>query len=77
MEHLTANEIISFVSLTENNEESIALCAYINGHIRKCEECRKTVNAFQFVYEEFCKMGNCNSFEEYLEKSGYGNESEK
>lgn len=35
MEHLTVDEIIEFVSLTELNNEAINLFASVNGHIRK------------------------------------------
>lgn len=66
MNHLKVNEIIEFVSLNELNAETVEFCAYVNGHVRKCEECRQLVDAFQTVYDEFCRIGNSKNFEEYI-----------
>ncbi len=74
MNHLTVNEIIEFVSLEELNDVTLEFCSHVNGHIRECEECRKLVNAFQAVYDEFCRLGNAKDFEEYLNNRYYGNE---
>lgn len=53
MNHLTVDEMIRFVSLTELNQEAVTLCAAVNGHIRKCESCREQVRAFQQIYDAF------------------------
>lgn len=52
MKHLSANEIIEFVSLTELNDEAKNLCATVNGHICKCKKCFELVKAFQMVKDE-------------------------
>ena len=52
MNHLTLDEIIDFVSLTEINEESIQLMGKVNAHIAQCRECRELVRSYQLVYDE-------------------------
>lgn len=52
MNHLTLDEIIDFVSLTEINEESIQLMGKVNAHIAQCRECRELVRSYQMVYDE-------------------------
>lgn len=57
MGHLTVDEIIQFVSMTEINQDTVALSASVNGHIRKCETCIRLVRAFRTVHDEFARMG--------------------
>lgn len=52
MNHLTLDEIIDFVSLTEINEESIQLMGKVNAHIAQCRECRELVRSYQLIYDE-------------------------
>ena len=52
MNHLTLDEIIDFVSLTEINEESIQLMGKVNAHMAQCRECRALVRSYQLVYDE-------------------------
>lgn len=66
MKHLTVDEILNFVSLTELNSESIELSATVNGHIRKCEKCLKLVRAFQMIYDEFAKLNAGGGFKEFI-----------
>lgn len=68
MNHLTVDEIIGFVSLTELNTEAIELSAAINGHIRKCEKCLKLVRAFQMIYDEFSELNSNGDFKKYVLK---------
>lgn len=56
MEHLTIDEVLDFVSMTELNAESIRLSAAVNGHIRKCDRCLKLVQSFQLLYDEFSRL---------------------
>lgn len=65
MEHLTVDEIIEFVSLTEFNSKSLSLSATVNGHIRKCGKCLELVRAFQLIYDEFSRLNTRMSFREY------------
>ena len=58
MEHLTVDEIIDFISLTELNNEAIVLSSAVNGHIRKCKDCLKLVKSFQIIYDEFSARNN-------------------
>ena len=55
MAHLTLDEIIDFVSLTEINEESMQKIAAVNTHIVECKECRELVRSFQLVYDELVR----------------------
>ena len=55
MKHLTADEILEFVSLSKLDDEAIRLSAAVNGHIRQCEKCRKLVSAFQLIQDEMSK----------------------
>ena len=57
MNHLTLDEIIDFVSLTEINDETLQLLGKVNAHIAQCKECRELVRAYQLVYEEAIRMG--------------------
>lgn len=65
MNHLTVDEIIAFVSFTQLNQETIALSASVNRHIRACRQCRKLVDAFQLLYDEFTKQGMTGSFKQF------------
>lgn len=66
MKHLTVDEIIQFVSLTELNSEAINLSASVNEHIRKCGKCLKLVRAFQMIYDEFSRTSQGNDFKKYI-----------
>lgn len=57
MDHLTLDEIIDFVSLTEINEESMQLLGKVNAHIARCGACREQVRAFQQVYDAVIRTG--------------------
>ena len=56
MDHLTVDEMIRFVSLSKWDEDAMKLSVTVNGHIRKCEKCLRTVRAFQMIYDEFTAM---------------------
>ena len=56
MEHLTAEQIIDFVSADEINEKSIQNIGKVNAHITECEECLQKVRAFQLIYDEFLEI---------------------
>lgn len=64
MNHLTVDEIMDFVSLTELDTESVRLSAAVNGHIRSCEKCRKLVQSFYMIYEE-CTGSDAGSLKEF------------
>lgn len=66
MKHLTVDEILNFVSLTELNNESIELSAAVNGHIRKCKKCLKLVRAFQMIYDEFSRLNVGGDFKDFI-----------
>lgn len=67
MEHLSVDEMIRFVSLTELNAEAVKLSASVTKHIRSCHSCLRQVRAFQMIYDEFimlCKQGDFRSYAE-------------
>ena len=64
MNHLTVDEMIDFVSLTDLDKESLALASKVNSHISRCRECREKVKAFQTVYDGLIKMERINEVEE-------------
>lgn len=66
MEHLTVDEMIEFVSLTELNDEAKKTLSRVNGHICRCGECLKKVRAFQMIYDEFTSLNTDIGFREYL-----------
>ena len=68
MTHLTVDDIMEFVSLTELNSESLKLAATVNGHIRNCKECRELVNAYQTIHDEFLRLNSCRNFKSYMEQ---------
>ena len=55
MKHLTIDEMIAFVSISELNTASLELASKVNTHIIECDLCRNKVRAFQ---EVFCGLGN-------------------
>ena len=65
MGHLTVDKIIRFVSLKQLNPQALALATVVNGHIRKCARCRKLVNAFQLIYDEFTLLKIDGDFHRY------------
>ncbi len=66
MDHLTVDEIIDFVSLTEATEDSDELVTTVNKHICQCPECLKLVQAFQDIYDEFHLMNLEAEFRSYI-----------
>ena len=50
--HLTANEIIEFVTLDQLNADSKKLLTRVNKHIRKCQKCFEFVKSYQILYDE-------------------------
>ena len=66
MKHITVDEIIRFVSLTELNDEAVALAADVNAHIAGCDKCLELVNAFQLIYDEFITLNKQCDFKEHL-----------
>lgn len=66
MEHLTVDEIIDFISLTELNNDAIVLSATVNRHIRKCEKCLRLVRSFQVIYDEFSLLGSERGFKDFV-----------
>lgn len=69
MKHLTVDEIIDFVSMTELNNEAIQLSGAVNGHVRKCEKCLNLVRAFQMIYDEFSERNMRGHFKTYAAES--------
>ena len=66
MNHLTVDEILDFVSLSELSIEAVELSAAVNGHIRNCDNCLKLVQSFQMIYDEFLCL-NCKcSFKDFV-----------
>ena len=68
MNHLTVEEIIDFVSLSEMTEEAVELSATVNGHIRKCDKCLALVRAFQMVHDEFSSLNTSEDVKKYISK---------
>ena len=68
MDHLTMEEIFGFISVKKRNEETMALIARVNGHIRNCDQCLKLVQASRLVHEEFLRMGVGEDFENWLDR---------
>lgn len=66
MGHLTVDEMIDFVSLTNVDSDSLDLLSKVNGHIGKCRECRDRVRAFQAIYDEFEKLGIRNEIKKII-----------
>lgn len=74
MKHLTVDEMIEFVSLTETSEEADKILSKVNGHICRCSACLQKVRAFQMIYDEFMSSGNNPNFREYMLKELKDNE---
>lgn len=70
MDHLTIDQIIDFVSMDALTEQTLALAASVNGHIRKCPQCLQLVRAFQMIYDEFSVLARSGDFRRYLALPG-------
>lgn len=68
MEHLTIDDMIRFVSLSELNDAAVELSASVNGHIRGCRSCLNRVNAFQMIYDEFTEQYRNGNFRECMQE---------
>ena len=68
MSHLTVDELIDFVSETELNEQTVALFAAVNGHIRRCESGRRRSHALQTLHDEFTRLCLEEDFRQFLEQ---------
>lgn len=66
MKHLSIDEMLDFVSLTEMNSESIKFSATVNGHIRKCAKCLQLVRSFQMIYDEFSGIDTSGELKDSL-----------
>lgn len=66
MKHLSVDEMIDFVSLTDLSENALMLSAAVTGHIRQCEKCLKRVQAFQLIHDEFIRMKASGDFKTYI-----------
>ena len=69
MNHLTVDDIINFVSLSEMNKEAVELSAAVNGHIRKCAKCLELVRAFQMIYDEFSRLNTSGDFRKFVSET--------
>ena len=67
MTHLTVDEILDFVTMTEFNQASLELASYVNTHITKCPKCFKAVSAFQTIYDEFSVIYDSPDKQQYLD----------
>lgn len=66
MKHLTVDEIIDFISLTELNRDSIKLCATVNAHLCECDKCLELTKAFKAIHDEFVKLEKDKDFKEFI-----------
>lgn len=56
MDHLTAEELIEFVSFEKIDGQSMKLAVRVNTHIRNCADCMGKVRSYQCVYDEFVRL---------------------
>ncbi len=82
-EHLTAEEMIKFVSFKGLNEETKELASKVNSHILNCDVCLEKVRAFQMVSEAIQNLDaneifskECVDLECVLEKCAQQEEEE-
>ena len=68
MKHLSVEEMIDFVSFDKLNSESLEFAAKINAHIFNCDECRKKIEAFQTLDDQFEKMENKKELEDMVKE---------
>ncbi len=68
MKHLDIEEMMEYVSMTELNEETVALAARVTEHIRGCDDCLQAVRAFQTLYDQFLLSGTSMAFSSFAEE---------
>mgnify|MGYP001638444825 CR=1 FL=1 len=66
MEHLSMEDILSFLEINELTESNLALAKRVNAHIVRCRKCARQVIAFHEIREAFGK----ESLKRQAEKGG-------
>lgn len=51
MKHLSPEEIIEFISISEITPSSLSLASRVNTHIRSCKSCLEKLQAYQSIQE--------------------------
>lgn len=67
MEHLTVEEIIKYTMADKIDEETLNLLAKVNGHIRKCPECKEKIEAYEMFNEKIIEEA-CNNRSAEIQK---------
>ncbi len=55
MEHLSAEEIIRYVTANKVDKETLDLMSKVNGHTRICKSCKEKVASFELINDELKK----------------------
>ncbi|MBR4863204.1 MAG: hypothetical protein IKU07_01405 [Oscillospiraceae bacterium] len=53
MKHLSAEEIISYVTMDEMNEASLGFCKNVTGHIRGCSACLGKLRKYLDIHDVY------------------------
>lgn len=61
MKHVTAEEMIGFVSFDRIDPKTMANASAVTTHIRTCSDCLRRVNAFQLIYDELKDRGDLSA----------------
>lgn len=65
MEHIPVEQIIDFVSSDALDAQTQELARLVNGHIRRCEPCRRRLLAFQMIHDELSRVGRAGGFRRF------------
>ncbi len=75
--HLTVDQIIDFVSMTNTGECSRELIDTVNNHICECADCRKTLRAFITVADEFKRLSKSGDIDKEALKKLFDRDMQK
>ena len=53
MKHLSAEDIINYVTMDEMNETSLGFCKNVNGHIRGCSACLGKLRKYLDIHDAY------------------------
>ena len=53
MKHLSAEDIVNYVTMDAMNETSLGVCKNVNGHIRGCTACLEKLRKYLNIHDVY------------------------
>ena len=65
MKHLSAEDIISYVTMDEMSETSLEFCKNVNGHIRGCSGCLCKLRKYLDIHDTYTAQNPGGDFKAF------------